>query len=206
MVESLHQPTHQHSSDNFQQMISETKINVFTLKAPPSMHTSNTISPAIFNTNTSSIENLRPQENNSLSQSATASRANVGCGKAVSVSREVSQGAFIIPTQNSITIGSSVSSRIPLATLQQNSRSQNMPQNKLVSTNNRKSGSTLEESFMEQDENVSVQNVQVFQLYSSPSRNSNELVGTTLSGQSPNQTQFNPPAPKRMKLRESWFR
>ena len=213
MIESLHQQAHQQNPNTIQhqQVISGTNINVFKLKPPHCVNTSSTLlSPALYNTSTSSIENLPPHEN-SLYQSATASRANVGCGKAVSFSRAVSQGAYIIPTQSSTSIGSSASSRVPLATLQRNSRSYNMPQNNQISPNNYdiKSDNCLEESYMEQDENNSAQKSQVFQLYPNTSEHQNpspSSVGVPSSESNVNSTHFKPPAAKKIKLRDSWSR
>lgn len=87
-----------------------------------------------------------------------------------------------------------------------------MPQHNLISPNNYnnlKSDDSVEESYMEQDENNSAKKSQVFQLYSTTSGHvlpSPSSVGLSSSGSNVNSTHFNPPAAKKLKLRDSWFR
>jgi len=206
VIESLQQQTQNKQNTLYhQQVISGANINVFTLQPKNFSNTSLSTSPAFYTVRGGSVENLPPPENSSVYQSATASRANVGCGQAVSFSRTVSQGAYIIPNPSTLSLGSSVSSRAPLATLQQSNRSFNMPKTKRTLQSNYDSlASTIlaEESHMEQDENNETKGSKIFQLYSNSVDNENQ---STVSKQA-DSTQSNPPAAKRLKLRDSWSR
>ena len=201
MLESLQQRAQLQKSNAVyhQQVISGSNINVFTLKPTNRVNSASTYS----------AENLPPPENYSVGQSASASRANVGCGQAVSFSRAVSQGAYIIPNPSTLSIGSSVSSRVPLAPLQQSNRSYNMPQIKRTHESN--SGilksKKSDDSSMEQDENNEAQNTNIFQLYSNISEQAkpSSPVASAPCTQR-NSTEAKPPAAKRLKLRESWSR
>jgi len=212
VLESLQQRAQLQKSNAVyhQQVISGANINVFTLKPTNCVNTSSTsVSPAVYSVRGNSVENLPPPENNSVGQSASASRANVGCGQAVSFSRAVSQGAYIIPNPSTLSIGSSVSSRVPLAPLQQSNRSYNMPQNKRTYENNCSglNSKKVEDSYMEQDENNEAKNTNIFQLYSNISEQgkpSTSIAALPCAQQS--STEIKPPAAKRLKLRESWSR
>ena len=206
MIESIQHQTQQKQNAVFhQQVISGANINVFAIKPKNCSNTSLSISPAFYTVRGGSAENLPPPENSSIYQSATASRANVGCGQAVSFSRTVSQGAYIIPNPSTLSLGSSVSSRAPLGTLQQNNRSFNMPQTKRALQSNHDSlasNNSAEESHMDEDENNEAKSSQIFQLYSNSVDHANE---STVSRHA-DSTQIKPPAAKRLKLRESWSR
>ena len=200
--------SHQQQKQNtvYEQVISGANINVFTIKPKNCSNTSlSSKSPAFYPVRGGSAENLPPPENSSVYHSAAASRANVGCGQAVSFSRTVSQGAYIIPNPSTLSLGSSVSSRVPLATLQQSNKSFNMPQTKRVHQSNYDSlasNNSAEESHMEQDDNIEAKSSQIFQLYSNSVEHGNQ---PTVSKQA-DVTQINPPAAKRLKLRDSWSR
>ena len=211
LVEDLRQQTYQQNSSSHDQQAVSGKLNVFALKSSQCNNTTTSLGPTLLsNASPSSIENLPPQDNISLSQSAAASRANVGCGKAISCARSVSQGAYIIPTTNTIPVSSSVSSRVPLATLQQSSGSYIMSRQNLISAasySKPKESSMPHESDMEQDENNSgnsAQNSQVFQLLSHTSAGNAKSSKSSISNAS--SSYFKPPAAKKIKLRDSWHR
>ena len=207
MIETFQQQTQQIPNTVYhQQVISGTNINVFSVKPKTCGNTPlSSIPPAYYTVAGGSVENLAPPENSSVYQSAAASRANVGCGQAVSFSRAVSKGAYIIPNPSTLSLGSSVSSRVPLATLQQTNKSFNMPQTKRVHQSNYDSlasNNSAEESHMEQDDNIEAKSSQIFQLYS----NSVEHASQPTVSRQADVTQINPPAAKRLKLRDSWSR
>ena len=169
MIENFQQQTQQIPNTVYhQQVISGANINVFSVKPKTCGNTPlSSIPPAYYTVAGGSVENLAPPENSSVYQSAVASRANVGCGQAVSFSRTVSKGAYIIPNPSTLSLGSSVSSRVPLATLQQSNKSFNMPQTKRAlqsNYDNSNSNNCVDGSQMEQDENNEAQSSQIFQL------------------------------------------
>ena len=182
---------------------------MLTIKSPNSGNCPTSITPALYIDRGSSVENLPPPENNAVSQSITASRSNIGCGKAVSYSRPVSQGAYIIPNTTAIPSENRISSRAPLATLQHSNLNHTMSQTKRILQANYASiqaENLSDTSYMEQDENSQPQSSQVFQLLSNISNQSNsQPVRTSLSSHVIS-TEGNPPAAKRLKLRDSWSR
>ena len=204
-------PQQQNSSNSFyhQQIVSGANINVLTIKSSSCGNTSS-VSPAIYIERGSSVENLPPQENNSIRQSINASRSNIGCGKAISYSRSVSQGAYIIPSQSVVYPDNRVPSRAPLATLQPSiRRTSTMSQTKQILQANyasMQSENLSDVCLMEQDEQSQPQNSQVFQLFSSLPKQQPQPVKKSLSSTQVTSTEVKPPAAKRLKLRDSWSR
>ena len=192
-----------------QQILSGANINVLTIKSPSSGSTTTSITPALYIERGSSVENLPPPVNNSVSQSITASRSNIGCGKAVSFSRSVSQGAYIIPNSTTILSENRISSRAPLATLQHSNLNHTMSQTKRILQANYASmqaENLSDTSYMEQDENSQPQSAQALELFSNISKQSNSVpIRTSLSSHVIS-SEGNPPAAKRLKLRDSWSR
>ena len=207
-----HQQIQQNNGSFYhQQILSGANINVLTIKSPNSGNSTTSIAPAQYIDRGSSVENLPPPENNAVSQSITASRSNIGCGKAVSFSRPVSQGAYIIPNTTTIPSENRISSRAPLATLQHSNlnHTMSMSQTKRIleaSYASMQAENLSDTSYMEQDENSQPQSSQVFQLFSNISQQSNSQPIRTSVSSHVISTEGNPPAAKRLKLRDSWSR
>ena len=190
MIEA-YQQTQERSNNIYQHHgIPRSNINIRSIK---STNVSNALSPIDYSVEGNCIENLPPQENGSISQSASASRSNVGCGQAVSFTRTASQGAYIIPNPSALSC-----TRVPLATLQPSNRSYMMQNNKRPFQN---TPSSLNDSYMEQDDPNESQNSQLFQLYSNVSDSRNSPSSSQITTSQPKT-----PATKRLKLRDSWSR
>ena len=190
MIEA-YQQTQERSNNIYQHHgIPRSNINIRSIK---STNVSNALSALDYSVEGNCIENLPPQENGSISQSASASRSNVGCGQAVSFTRTASQGAYIIPNQTALSC-----TRVPLATLQPSNRSYMMQNNKRPF---QKTPSNLNDSYMEQDDPNESQNSQLFQLYSNASDSRNSPSSSQITTSQPKT-----PATKRLKLRDSWSR